>query len=280
MCKAPYMLLLAGLLTSPALAFDAKQPSSAVSTEATSVVIPFRPPLDRPLAYSLSDPDFRGKAELKLRFERSGEAYLLRSEVKAASIQRGDPFRLFSVHPLILIVSAEGRITGMVDEATYWSRVSSAFEDYKRTSSSTQETVGKLIDLIKSRPVDQRIRAIAKYQRLILDGIGTHQAMSRPSTPATYGITQQSITLDAANATITTRGEVAPEAMQRFFTDVLSLGAPYDGPRNVQASVRTTVTRVIDRRTGLVTAYEQVSDRQLAGRTSRSRLMLELRPER
>lgn len=87
MCKAPYMLLLAGLLTPPALAVDAKQPPSAVSNEATSVAIPFRPPLDRPLAYNLSDPDFRGKAELRLRFERSGEAYLLRSDVKAASIE-------------------------------------------------------------------------------------------------------------------------------------------------------------------------------------------------
>lgn len=180
---------------------------------------------------------------------------------------------MFSVHPLVLIVSAEGRITGMVDEATYWSRVNSASKDYKRTSSSTQETVGKLIDLIRSRPADQRIRAITKYQRLILDGIGTHQAMSRPSTPATFGISQQSITLDPAKATITTQGEVGPEAMHRLFTDMLSLGAPYDGPRNVQASVRTTVTRVIARRIGLVTAYEQVSDRQLAGRTS-------LRPER
>lgn len=67
--------------------------------------------------------------------------------------------------------------------------------------------------------------------------------------------------------------------MQRLFTDVLSLGAPYDGPQKVQASVRTEVTRVIDRRTGLVTAYEQVADRQLAGRTLRSRMMLQLNPE-
>jgi hypothetical protein len=279
MLNALRMLLLAALMPSPAFAIDAKQPPSAPSIEATTVVIPFRPPLDKPLVYSLSDPSFRGKAELTLRFERSGAAYTLRSAVQAASIEQGDLFKIISAHPLVLNVSAEGQITGIVDEAAYWSRVSTAFEVHKRTSSD-HESVGKLLDLIRSKPTEQRITFITKYQRLVLDGIGTHQAMSRPGTPATFGILQQSITLDPAKATIVSRGGAGPEAMQRLFTYILSLGAPYDGPPNVQASVRTEVTMVIDRRTGLVTAYEQVADRQLAGRTSRSRMMLQLHPTR
>lgn len=279
MFEVQKLLLLAALTIPPAFASGTKQPSSASSVEATSVVIPFRPPLNRPLVYSLSDPGFRGKAGLTLRFERSGKAYVLRSVVDAASIEQGDLFKMFSAHPLVLIVSAEGRVTGIVEEAAYWSRVSTAFEEYKRSSPSTQKSVGKLLDLIRSQPADRRLGFITKYQRLVLDGIGSHQAMSRPRTPATFGIWQQSIKLDPTKATIVSRGGAGPETMQGLFTDMISLGAPYDGPRKVQASLRTEVTRVIDRRTGLVTAYEQVADRQLADRTPRNRLMLQLNPE-
>lgn len=273
------LLLLAALTTPPAFASGTKQPSSASSVEATSVIIPFRPPLNRSLVYSLSDPGFRGKAKLTLRFERSGEAYILRSVVQAASIEQGDLFKMFSAHPLVLNVSAEGQVTGIVDEAAYFTRVSTAFEEYKRSSPSTQESVGKLFDLIRSQPSDRRLGFITKYQRLVLDGIGSHHAMSRHSTPATFGVLQQSIKLDPTNATIVSRGGAGLEAMQGLFTDMISIGAPYDGPRKVQAGLRTEVMRVIDRRTGLVTAYEQVADRQLAGRTSRLRMMLQLNPE-
>lgn len=159
------LLLLAALTTPPAFAMDTKHPSSAFSAEATSVVIPFRPPLDRALVYSLSDPGFRGKAGLTLRFERSGEAYILRSVVQAASIEQGDLFKMFSAHPFVLNVSAEGQVTGIVDEAAYWTRVSSAFEDYKRSSPSTSESVGKLLDVIRSQPANRRLEFITRYQR-------------------------------------------------------------------------------------------------------------------
>jgi hypothetical protein len=231
------------------------------------------------LVYSLSDPSSRGEAQLTLRFERSGKAYALRSTVEAANIEEGDLFKVMHAHPMVLNVSAEGKVTGMVDEAAHWSRVSTAFEEYKRTSSA-HEAVSKMLDMVRSKSAEQRAIIISKYQRLVLDGIGTHQAMSRPSNSASFGIISQSIMLDDAKAKIVSQGEVGSEAMQRLFTHMLSLGAPYDGPPNVQASVRIQVTRVIDRRTGLVTAYEQTADRQLAGRTSRSRMMLQLHPRR
>lgn len=187
---------------------------------------------------------------------------------------------MLHAHPMVLNVSAEGKVTGMVDEPAYWNRVSTAFAEYKRTSSSAPETVSKMLDLFRSKSADQRANIVSKYQRLVLSGIGTHQAMSRPSEPASFGIISQGIMLDDAKATIVTRGEVGPEAMQRLFTDMLSLGAPYDGPTNLQASLRTEMKRVIDTRTGLVTDYEAVADGQSSGHASRSRTRLVLKAAR
>jgi hypothetical protein len=278
MLKARRILLLAALLSSPVSAIDAKQATPAPSIEVASVVIPFRPPLDKQLVYSLSDPSFGGEAELTLRFERSGKAFALRSAVRAAGIEESGLSQIVFAQPLVLNVSAAGKVTGIVDEAAYWSRVTSALESRKLTSAD-HESVGKLLDFIRSRPIDQRLQFISKYQRLILEGSGTHQAMSRPSNSALLGISQ-SITLDDAKATIVSQGEAGPEAMQRLFTAFLSLKPPYDGPSKVQASVRSEITRVIDRRTGLVSAYELVTDRQWEGSASRSRTKLLLNAER
>ena len=276
MSKALRVLLLAALVPSPVFAIDAKQPTSARSIEATSVVIPFQPPLGRTLVYGLSDPSFRGEALLTLRFERSGNAYAMRSTVEAANIEDGNLFKMLHAHPIVLNVSGEGKVTGMVDEAAYWSRVSTAFEAYKRTSTA-RKTVSKMLDWIRSESAEQRAHFASKHQRLVLDGVGTHHAMSRPSMPTSFGIISQSIMLDDAKATIVSRGEGGPEAMQRLFTDVLSLGAPYDGPRKVQASFRIEMKRVIDRRTGLVIDHEAITDRQVSGRASRSQTRLVLK---
>lgn len=276
MSKALGSLLLVALLPSAAVA--TRQGQSATSIEAARVVIPFRPPIDKQLVYSVSDSGYRGEAELSLRFERSGENYALHSVMQASGMKGGRLMATLLAQPVVLNVNAEGKITGVVDEAAYWKRVTTGIERMDLTAAD-HERASKLLDFIRAKPADLRLALISEYQQLVLQGSGTHLALSRPSKSASFGMSQ-TVIVNQSTATVLNQGEAGPEAMQNLFTTILSLGAPYDGPKKVEASLRTMTRRVIDRDTGLTTAYEHVVDRKLAGRPSSIRTKLFLKAAR
>ncbi len=185
------LAMAAALLLAPAVPIAAA-PSPAdqapASTQGQTVVVPFDPPLDRPLRYRRSkEVDKAGRTQSvwtvdEYIFSPTDDGFRLRVRTLDTGIEGADPatreaFRrtvLRFNRPFVLLLDERGAIVGMEDEEAYWSEMLRATEQMIRearvpTTPAEQAAVQHMVGLFRDTPPEARLAVIAEAAAPILE---------------------------------------------------------------------------------------------------------------
>ena len=260
-------LALAALLACTAQSFAVAQPTIASSQADDIVVVQFRPPLDRPVHYEVSKSERPGVQRLTLRFERSDTGYLLHASTSFLG-GRGDGLLGSALaQSATFVLDAQGKSIGIVDEETYWRRVTAAVETSKETAADRAFVIRFLND-IRTKPEAQRASVASNVYRAALRGIGTHRSMKAAESSLIPIRTEVTASADKVN--IVVESDLGWTEMAKFIETIRKMGAPYEGPTQPEFSVTMREILVVDRATGLLDRSDYEARSVQLGKAMRS----------
>jgi hypothetical protein len=167
------------LLVCTVPAYAEAQPAASTSQTDGAVVVQFRPPLGKLLQYQVTTTGKPGVHRLSLRFERSGDDFLMHASKEMPNGQGNGSFEAALAQPVTFTVDTQGKVTGIVDEDAYWRRVRASLKLSKGAVGS-RAPARKYLETVRTMSVERRAAAASSDFRAILRGIGTHRS-TKPS---------------------------------------------------------------------------------------------------
>jgi len=248
-------ILAAVALAAIAVAAPAKQQTAptgvAAQPSATSVTIPFSPPVGVPLRYRFTKTMF-GPAERTItldftaRFDRAGDGYRMTVAYQlppAAGARSRDPALLVLQRPLSLRIGADGTLLSLDDEPAYWAGVEALLarmvaEDGGGTPEG-REAMRRIVADMRGLPEDVRVEKLAENFLPLIAMSGAELIISEPvtwtgETETIFGplTANQTLTLDRVadgiayiKSETTVPREDMDEAMRTMFARLTPPGA-------------------------------------------------------
>lgn len=223
-------------------AYAVAQPATSPSETDGSVVIHFRPPVGKPLHYQITRSGKADAQRIGLRFERSGDGYLMHATNQLPK----DEGVLGSAlaQPVTFKLDLQGKITGIVDEDTYWRRVDASLQ-LSTAPADVRATAGKFRETVRAMTSEQRAGVASSEYRRVIDWAGTHRSVK----PVEGGIAKISMDVLPSPDTVTiiAKTDIGRDNLAEFFEFLRAEGAPFDGPARPDARFASTYTSVIGR---------------------------------
>lgn len=251
------------------------QPATSPSQTDGSVVIQFLPPVGKPLHYQVTRSGKADAQRIGLRFERSGDGYLMHATNQLPK----DAGVLGSVlaQPVTFKLDIQGKVTGIVDENAYWRRVDASLQS-STAPADVRATAGKFRETVRAMTSEQRAGVASSDYRRVIDWAGTHRSVK----PVEGGLGKISMEVLPSPDTVTiiAKTGIGPDNLADFLEFLRAKGAPYDGPARPDARFESTYTSVVDRASGLLRRSEITEVRDFAGKVTRSTKIIQSVPAR
>ncbi|HEX8215922.1 MAG TPA: hypothetical protein VF577_00535 [Allosphingosinicella sp.] len=276
--------ILAAAATALSAAVPAQRQSSATPTaaSASTVSIPFAPPIGVLLRYRIAKTTF-GPAERSVtleftaRFERAGEGYRMTVAYQLpAPVRSGaaDPALVFLQRPLTLRLGGDGTLVAIEDEQAYWAGVEALLE--RMVAQDGPETPGgreamrRIIADMRGLPDEARIEKLAENFMPVIAMTGTELTIGAPlrwtgQTATIFGPMTSDVTVSLdrveggiayVSATTTVPREEMERAMRAMFARIVPPGTGRAIPQDFRFhSVENSESSEVAIETGLARRY-------------------------
>lgn len=260
-------------LFAPALLVAAAIHGPAAAAEKTApVLIPFKPPVGKPLHYresSLKTGGQRIEGTMTVAFRPAGDAWLMTVAQEVPALARLDPVGALLTRPVTFQVNADGEITGVADEKGYLDSLEKAITALVPADQPGAGQVRGLIAQMRAMPAEARTallaRNVAPLVRYAATGhsigeavTGTEDAQT-PFGPATVTTSQMLDRVTGGIAHFTTVSRVPAEQLEAMIRRLAAGAAAGEKPpadlrllaneTNAEADVETA--------TGLLRHYSE-----------------------
>lgn len=251
-----------------------------------AVSVPCAPPIGTELRYLRSQVEEGSKGkktnsfEIRVRFERAGDGYRMWTKtelpgVPAAFLAQA-PIKVL-IRPVEFNVSADGRITGIVDEAGYWRSVDSIIGSYAAAAEPKAGDRQLFLDIYKSMrrlPDEERIALVSRNVAPLLafcgvegevgaSWTGGRDEVGLPFPDLPKVVREQRVTLQSATpetAYLRVMSSFDPDSFKRAMEAMLASFPAKEGrpaPPQVFPDIVQTIEVSVSRATGLATAYTE-----------------------
>ncbi len=239
---------------------------SAAPAEAAA---PFAPPLDRPVRYTIRETTSNGGTphtyivSRTVTYRRDGDGFIAEAtttdaraepaDVKAAMFVAGN--QAFVGHPLRIRLDRSGRVVEVIDRQREWDRwLARLGSAMKRTDAAAFARIARFVEALRAAPPAEQTESLGAHAARI---VGT-ELVARGPTPA--------IPVRLPAAAPATGELLGSERIERRADGLLQYERRADGDMGQGRTARTSLSRTVDPRTGLVHAMRETSRYTLAGR--------------
>jgi len=247
------------LLVCTVEAYAEAQPTALPNQTDGSVVVQFRPPVGKQVHYQVTTSGKAGIQRISLRFERSGDAFLMHAIKELPNGRESGSLEAALAQPVTFTVDTQGKVTGIVDEEAYWRRVHASLQSSKG-SAENRAPVSKYVETVRAMSSERRAAAASSDYRAILIGIGTHR--STKATEDKVAPVRTNVAVSGDKVTIVATG-----------------GSYREKPARSDFSLGIRLTMVVNRSTGLLLHSVSESEMRFRGKQKRSTITIALVPD-
>lgn len=156
----------------------ASQPATAVSAaSAEPVLIPFKPPLGRPLRYRISrNGDKNASMVTRVAFARQGEGYRLTASFELPPSLPNDPSIALLRRPMIFTLASDGKITAIADEERWIAGSEELVRSLNKGKAAETRAMEAVIGRIRAMPAEARLELFARNHQPLTTFAATDMA--------------------------------------------------------------------------------------------------------